>query len=86
MDLIQPFCAVLLVLGLLGGTLLFLKNKGAASFHLPRRASAGPRRMEVVERVALGPQHALHLVRVGNRSVVVATGPSSCQLLCEETQ
>ena len=85
MDAIQPIAAVALVLTLLGGALFFLKKRGAASFHLPGSGSrrAGPRRMEVIERVALGPQHALHMVRVGDRTVVVATAPSSCQLLCE---
>jgi flagellar biosynthetic protein FliO len=85
MDAIQPIAAVVLVLTLLGGALFFLKKRGAASFHLPGSGSrrGGSRRMEVIERVALGPQHALHMVRVGDRTVVVATAPSSCRLLCE---
>ena len=37
--------------------------------------------MEVVERLSMGPNHALHLVRVGGRTVVVATSPGGCQLL-----
>ena len=85
MDAIQPIAAVVLVLSLLGGALFFLKKRGAASFHLPGSGSrrAGQRRMEVIERVTLSPQHSLHLVRIGDRTVVVATAPSSCRLLCD---
>ncbi len=39
--------------------------------------------MESIERLNLGPHHALHLVRMGGRSVVVATAPSSVQVLGE---
>lgn len=87
MDAIQPFLAVLLVLGLLSGALYFLRNRGAVALHLPRLTSAGPKRMEVLERVSLGSQHTLHLVRIGGRSMVVATGAgagqSSCRILCD---
>jgi flagellar biosynthetic protein FliO len=85
MDAIQPIAAVVLVLTLLAGSLFFLKKRGAASFPLPGLVSrqSGQRRMEVIERLALGPQHALHMVRVGDRTLVVATAPSSCQLLTE---
>jgi flagellar biosynthetic protein FliO len=69
------------VLALLGGALFLLQRRGAAVFHLPRIAGSGPRRIEVLERVALGPHHALHLVRVADRYIVVGTSPSSCQLL-----
>ena len=81
MDAIQPVAAVVLVLALLCGALFLLRNRGAARFHLPGISSSGPRRMEVLERVALGPHHALHLVRLAERTMVVATSPSSCQVL-----
>ena len=83
MDAIQPMAAIVLVLLLLAGALLLLKKRGAASFHLPRLGSGAARRMEVLERTALGPHHALYLVRVGERSMVIATAPSACQLLCD---
>jgi flagellar biogenesis protein FliO len=70
-------------MALLGGVLFLLKKRGAASFRMPRMSglSKAPRHMEVVERVTLGPHHALHLVRVGERRVLVATAPSSCQVI-----
>jgi flagellar biogenesis protein FliO len=73
-DLIQPLAAILFVAALLGGVLFLLKKRGSAS--------SGPsRRLEVIERVSLGPHHALHLVRAGDRLVLIATAPSACQLL-----
>ncbi len=74
MDLIQPLAAIVFVGALLGAALLLLKKRGA--IRLP-----GPRRLEVIERTPLGPHHALHLVRVGDRVVLIATAPSSCQIL-----
>ena len=82
MDFLQPLLAVALVLSLLGGALWLLQRRGGASFHLPRMAKPG-RSIEVVERVSLSAQHALHLVRVGERSLVISTSPSSCSLVTE---
>jgi len=78
MEVIQPFAAIVLVMSLLGGALLLLKRRGGATIRFP---AAGPHRLEVIERVSLGPQHALHLVRTGDRVVLIATAPNSCQLL-----
>jgi hypothetical protein len=74
MDLIQPLAAIVFVGGLLGGVLLLLRSRRAA-------AVSGGRHLEVIERVALGPQHALHLVRAGRRVVLIATAPSACHIL-----
>ena len=87
MDDLQPILAVILVLSLLGGVLFFLRRRGIASFSaLPARAALGrqaanARQLKVVERVPLGAQHALHLVRVGDKLILVATAPGSCQVL-----
>jgi flagellar biogenesis protein FliO len=83
MDTLQPLLAVFFVLALLGGALFVLKKRGAASFRFTRQSPPGVRRMEVLERLTLSPQHALHVVRVGGRSLVVATAPTSCHLLCD---
>ena len=53
-----------LVLLLLGATLWVLRRRGLAGVSLARTGSAA-RRMECLERLPLGPQHTLHLVRVG---------------------
>jgi flagellar biogenesis protein FliO len=75
MDMFEPALAIVFVLGLLGGVLAILRRRGAVSF----RTAA--KNLEVVERVSLGPQHALHLVRAGSRSLLIATSPHSCHLL-----
>lgn len=86
MDVVQPLAAITMVLALLGGALLVLKKRGAASFRMPGISSTVPRRLEVIERITLGPQHSLHLVRAGGRLLLVATAPTSCQLLSSEEE
>jgi flagellar biogenesis protein FliO len=80
MDLLEPLAAVGLVLGLLAAALFVLKKRGVASFH------KGEKRLEAIERLSLGPQHALHLVRLDGRSILVATAPTSLQILGEVNQ
>lgn len=81
MDVVQPLAAIVLVMALLGGALLLLKKRGAASFRMPGVSGSAARKLEVMERISLGPQHSLHLVRAGDRLLLVATAPNSCQFL-----
>ena len=71
------FAAIVLTLALLALALWVLRRKG-----LPQigRARSG-RLMEVVESRALAPGHALHLVRVGDRVLALATHSGGCTLL-----
>ncbi len=84
-EMIQPLAAVLLVLGLLAGTLFLLRRRGIASFPDVRspfaRAASAPAQLAVLERLSLTGQHTLHLVRVGERRIVVATAPGVCRIL-----
>lgn len=75
MDLIQPLAAIVFVGALLGAALFLLKKRTV------RIRPSAARRLEVIERLPLGPQHALHLVRAGNRVVLIATAPSACHVL-----
>jgi flagellar biogenesis protein FliO len=68
MDFLQPLAAIGFVLALLGGVLMVLRKRGAVSF------AGGGRRMKCVERLALGPGCALHLVEVDGRLILVGTG------------
>ena len=78
--------SVLLVFLLLGLALWKLRQPGS-SLHLPWRKQGGsPRALESVERLALTPQHALHVVRVHGREVVVATHPQGCTVLSESAK
>jgi flagellar biosynthetic protein FliO len=79
MDLLPQMGGVALVLALLGATLWWLRNRGVAQFAAVRNKAG--KRMEVVERLSLVPQHSLHLVRLADRALVVAVSPSGCRLL-----
>ena len=73
---------VLVVFALLVGLLFLAKKRGLASIPLMgRRGGTGARRMEILERVPLTPQHAIHLVRVSGKVVLIGTAPSSCTIL-----
>ncbi|MBX5496180.1 MAG: FliO/MopB family protein [Bryobacteraceae bacterium] len=43
--------------------------------------AAGSRNLESLDRVRLGPNHTVHLIRAGNRRLIVATHPGGCTLL-----
>jgi flagellar biosynthetic protein FliO len=79
MEVLQQISAVAGVLLLLGATLWWLRRRGVATVGLRRGGST--RRMECLERVALGPQQTLHLVRVGDRTLLVAASAAGCSLL-----
>jgi flagellar biogenesis protein FliO len=81
MDAIQPVLTVLFVLGLLGGALYCLRAKGLARFNGKGFGRPGERQMQALERLALTPQHSLHLVSVGGRTLLVAVSPGSCTVV-----
>jgi flagellar biogenesis protein FliO len=82
MEGLQQILGVLFVLALLGGTLWWLRSRGLAQFGLKGPGGSGRQRsMKVVERLALTPQHSLHLVDVAGRTVLIATSPSGCAIL-----
>ncbi len=77
----MQFLAVVFVLALLAAVLWWLQRRGALV-----RTGAGERRMECVERLRLTPSHVLHLVRVGNRRLVVATHGTGCTVISENEE
>jgi hypothetical protein len=80
-DTLRQALSVLLVFSLLGLALWKLRRPGVA-FHPPwRRPGGSARSLETIERLALTPQHTLHLVRLQGRAVVVATHPHGCTVL-----
>lgn len=84
MELFEQLAAVVLVLALLGGAVWLLKRGALPGVGIAPRRN-GPRQLEVVERVALGPQHSLVLVRVNGVLVLVGTGPGVCEIRNVET-
>ena len=83
MDIIlRQILAIALVFGLLGLVVWRARRGGAAMF--PFRRRSGPARaLESLERLALTPQHVLHVVRVRGREIVVATYPGGLSVVKE---
>ena len=86
MEILQQAFPICAVLGLLGASLWFLKRKGIVHLRalpgFPRKA----RRLEVIERLQLTPQHAICLVRMNKRTILIATAPAGCHLLANEEE
>lgn len=77
----EQLLAIVAVLAMLWGGLWLLKRKGFVQSNL-RRTKASPKcRMETLDRLVLTPQHSLHWIRVGNRTLLVGLSPSGCQFL-----
>jgi len=79
MEVFQQAAAVAAVLGLLAATLWWLRGRGLAGVSLGRKP--GGRRLEALERLSLGPQHTLHLVRLGETALLLASSPAGCALV-----
>ena len=79
MEVFQQVAAVALVLLLLSASLWVLRRRGFAGVALGKKATG--RRMESLERLPLGPQHTLHLVRVDETELLLALSPSGCRLV-----
>jgi flagellar biosynthetic protein FliO len=79
MEVLGQFAAVAAVLALAAATSWWLRRRGFAGSLLQRKAAG--HRMESVGRLPLGPQQTLHLVRLGERALLVASSPSGCVLL-----
>ena len=79
MEVIQQMAAVGLVLLLLAGSLWVLRRRGFAAIAISGKPSE--RRLRSLERLPLGPQHTLHLVRVDGRELLVASSGAGCSLI-----
>jgi flagellar biogenesis protein FliO len=79
MELIQQTGAVVAVLALLLLTLWWLRKRGLTGVTLGRKTAV--RRLESLERLPLGPQHALHLVRLGESALLISSSAAGCALI-----
>ncbi len=77
----QQVLAVFAVLGLLMASLWWLRQRGIAQFSGGLKMRRTRKNLELVERLALAPQHSLHLVRYGGRSLLIGVSPAGCALL-----
>ena len=81
MDLGRELIGIAAVLVMLFGLLWILRRKGwvtgiAAS-------SSTERQIRLLERVSLTPAHSLHLVRAGNRTILLGAHASGVTLICD---
>lgn len=84
MDLLQSVAIAGFVIIALTGTLVYLKRRGWIHWNGGTGQVVGrakPRRLESLERISLTAQHALHLVRLDDRLVLVASAPTGCSIL-----
>jgi flagellar biosynthetic protein FliO len=79
MEMIDQVAAIVVVLGLTAGVAWWLRRRGMLPAALPRKTMG--KRLESLDRLPLGPQHTLHLVRVGEKALLVAATPAGCALL-----
>jgi len=82
MDVVRQSLAITVVLGLLWLALWLLRRKGAVRLGFPRSGATGGA-FEARARLALSPQHSIHMVRIGERELVLAVHPSGVTLLSE---
>ncbi len=75
----EQWIAAAAVLGGLAGVLWWLRRRGWVTVAAAARPAV--RRLQEMERLALAPQHTLHLVRVGDEALLVACWPAGCTLL-----
>ena len=87
MDVLRQVGSVLLVFSLLGAVLWVLRRSGRVSFQglawkrVIGYQTGNTKSMVAVERLALTPQHTLHIVRINGCEVVVATHPQGCSVI-----
>ena len=79
MEMTESMPALAGVLAVLAAALWWLRKKGVVRFR--PHAHRVPRRLQSIERLALSPHHALHLVRLDDRAILVAQSPSGLVLL-----
>ena len=80
MESLQQTLGVLVVFGLLGATLWWLRRRGLAHVSgITRRRKDGI--LQSVESLPLSAGNVLHLVRIADRVILIAASPSGCHVV-----
>lgn len=80
MESLQQILGVLIVLGLLGGTLWWLRRRGLTHFTgISKRRGGGI--LQSVECLPLSSGNVLHLVRIADRAILITASPAGCHLV-----
>jgi len=80
MDIVKQSLAITFVFTLLWAALWFLRQRGNVRIGFPR-ARAAHGLLESRGKLALGPQHSIHVVRIGGQDMVLAVHPAGVTLL-----
>lgn len=78
MEYLQQIVLVAVLLGVIGGAVWLLQRRGLATVNWTRPSE---RRMHIVEKLPLTAQHAVHMVRVGDKLLLIGTAPGGCSVL-----
>jgi flagellar biogenesis protein FliO len=78
LEILPQLLAVLGVFGLLGFTLWWLRRRGMVSMN---RKTGKQKFLKRVDALQLSPTHALSLVRMGERAVLIGTSPAGFYLV-----
>jgi flagellar biogenesis protein FliO len=74
-DIAEQVVSLLAVFGLLALAVWAFGRKSGREWHLFRKPTKAGALLLVADRLVLTPQHVLHLVRVGEKTVLLATHP-----------
>jgi len=74
-ELAQQITGLLVVFGLLGILIWTFGRKGGQFGLRLRRQVGSGKSLQVIDRLVLTPQHVLHLVGLGERTLLIATHP-----------
>ena len=82
MDIVRQSLAITFVFALLFAALWVLRKRGTIRFG-SRKARGEQGVVESRGKLALSQQHSIHLVRIGQRDLVLALHPTGVTLLAE---
>lgn len=84
MEMTRQLLATLFVLGLLLAAVRLLRRGCGGPFSLRVRRARPRAEIEPLEQVRLSAHHVLHLVRVGDRAILLAAHGSGCSLITSQ--
>lgn len=79
MEILPQLAAVLGVFALLGFTLWWLRRRGMVT--VGRTKTSPQKLLKRVDALQLSPTHALSLVRMGERAILIGTSPAGFYLV-----
>ena len=77
MDLVRQSLAIVFVFALLWTALWFVRKKG----WMVRRTKPAPGRLESCGKLVLTARHSVHLIRAGDRNLILALHPDGVTFL-----